>query len=379
MNQRRWLLDRSHLNSLLAAFENNGFDVVGPRLRDKAITYGNVHSVDDLPEGWTDEQKPGEYRVSRRNDSALFGYVVGPHSWKQYLFPSHLSLWKTTRGADGKLDIQPGSPDAPKFAFVGVRACEIAAIQIQDRVFGGKYQDTNYQTRRSRSLIVAVNCGQAAETCFCVSMNTGPQVNSGFDIALTELVNRDVSTFVAESGSEVGFEYLEALGARLASKEEISRSAQIVQETANAITRELDTTDLPEILESTLNLKTWDDVATRCLSCANCTLVCPTCFCHSVVETSDLELQEFEHSREWDSCFSKDFTQMGGESVRGDTKSQYRQWTTHKLGTWVEQFGTSGCVGCGRCISWCPVGIDITEEVSKLRIEAAGTGGRHGH
>ena len=96
-------------------------------------------------------------------------------------------------------------------------------------------------------------------------------------------------------------------------------------------------------------------------------MVCPTCFCTTVEDHSDLAGETAERVRSWDSCFTLDFSYVHGGSVRTETQSRYRQWMTHKLASWIDQFGTSGCVGCGRCITWCPVGIDITEEAAAIR------------
>ena len=133
--------------------------------------------------------------------------------------------------------------------------------------------------------------------------------------------------------------------------------------------RSLDQEGLKELLYENRNHPRWDDVADRCLSCANCTMVCPTCFCTTVEDSTDLTGDTAERVRRWDSCFTMDFSYIHGGAVRKSVKSRYRQWMTHKLGTWQDQFGSSGCVGCGRCITWCPVGIDITEEVAAMRNE----------
>ena len=134
--------------------------------------------------------------------------------------------------------------------------------------------------------------------------------------------------------------------------------------------RELDTTDIRELLYRNYEHPRWDEVAERCLACGNCTMVCPTCFCTTVEDVTDLAGEHVERHQRWDSCFTIDYSHIHGGAVRGSTRSRYRQWMTHKLATWIDQFGSSGCVGCGRCITWCPVGIDITEEARAIRERA---------
>jgi sulfhydrogenase subunit beta (sulfur reductase) len=259
-----------------------------------------------------------------------------------------------------------------RFAFLGVRACELHAIAIQDQVFiGGEYVDPGYKARRERAFIVAVNCGQAGGTCFCVSMNTGPRVESGFDLALTEIVVGGARGFLVETGSEAGREVLAGLPGRVATDADVAEARAAVARAADAMGREMPAAEVRDLLLANLEHPRWDQVAERCLACTNCTMVCPTCFCTSVEDASDLATGETSRSRRWDSCFTMDFSYIHGGSVRASTRSRYRQWMTHKLAHWHDQFGTSGCVGCGRCITWCPVAIDITEEVRAIRGDGA--------
>ena len=355
------------VQSLFDALRARGYRVVGPTVRDQAIVYDDIASVDDMPRGWTDEQDGGRYRLARREDDALFGYVVGPQSWKKLLHPPTLDLWRTERDGGGLRGAADPGPAEP-FAFIGVRACELNAIAIQDRVFlGGAYADTHYQARRNGAFFVAVNCGEAGGTCFCTSMNTGPKAESGFDLALTEIAADGDHTFLIEAGSEAGRGVLAGLPHRPATADEVAGAEAIVARTAASMGRQMRSDDLHDLLLANLDHPRWDDVAGRCLTCGNCTMVCPTCFCTTVEDSSDLAGLETVRSRRWDSCFTMDFSYIHGGSVRPSARSRYRQWMTHKLATWVDQFGSSGCVGCGRCITWCPVGIDITEEVRAIR------------
>ncbi len=357
------------LEALLASLKRRDYRLIGPTLRDQAIVYDDIDGIADLPRGWGDEQDGGRYRLMRRPDHRLFSYAVGPQSWKHYLHPPMLSLWRAEKRGQG-FDIVAPEETLPRFAFLGVRACELNAITIQDRVFlGGGYIDPHYRRRRENAFIIAVNCSHASGTCFCVSMNAGPKAAAGFDLALTELIEGVSHSFLVEIGSIAGAELLAELSSREASSEDRAAAEAIVANTAANMGRDMEADGLKELLARNLDHKRWDEVAQRCLTCANCTMVCPTCFCTSVEDASDLAGAAAERRRRWDSCFTLDFSYLHGGSVRNSPKSRYRQWMTHKLSTWFDQFGTSGCVGCGRCITWCPVGIDITEEVAAIRAD----------
>jgi ferredoxin len=353
----------SALDQLLDAIRRRGFRLVGPVVKDGAICYGDIGSAADLPAGWTDEQDAGRYRLRRRDDGALFGYAVGPHSWKKYLFPPSARL------------LPPEEPPERPFAFIGVRACELTAIAIQDRVFlGGHHKDQQYESRRQDAFIVAVNCGEAGGTCFCVSMDAGPRATQGFDIALTELLGQNDHRFLAEAGTTRGAEILTRVRTRPAHSEDIGAASAATENAVASMGRVMPQLDLRALLEENFEHPRWDDVAARCLTCGNCTMVCPTCFCFSVEDVSGLSSDSTtgdpERHRSWDSCFTIDHSYLHSGSVRVSDRSRYRQWMTHKLATWIDQFGTSGCVGCGRCITWCPAGIDITEEVAAIAADS---------
>jgi len=368
------ILPADGLGSLFAALEARGFTVVGPTVREGAIVYDRLASPDDLPRGVTDEQDGGVYRLKARQDDALFGYVVGPQSWKRFLDPPVKRLWRAERDADG-FKVIPEEPASERFAFLGVRSCEIHAMAIQDRVFaGGQYRDPGYAARRGSAFIIAVQCTQAGGTCFCVSMNTGPEARSGYDIALTEVIDSARHFFVAEAGSPGGREVLEALDTRPAEEGETTEAAKRIAAAAGQMGRTLDTTGVRDLLTQNPEHARWAEVAGRCLSCANCTMVCPTCFCSTVEDVTDVSGDHAERWQKQDSCFTVDFSYLHGGSVRASTRSRYRQWLTHKLATWIDQFGVSGCTGCGRCITWCPVAIDLTEEVAAIRANPAAPG-----
>jgi len=366
-SQTQAVIDSRALDKLIQLLLQRGYEVVGPVVREGAIVYDQIEGLKELPAGWTDEQDGGKYRLARRADAALFGYVVGPHSWKKFLHPPRQRLWSAKRdGASFQVSTERQSET--KYAFIGVRACELAAIAIQDKVLlEGAHVDPIYRAPRENSFIVAVNCGQAGGTCFCVSMNTGPKATFGYDIALTEVLQEGRHVFVVQAGTERGAELLNAIPHVSATPQDLKVAGEIVDETARHMGRSMETAGIKELLTRNYGHPRWDDVAFRCLTCANCTMVCPTCFCTTVEDVTDLTGQNAERWRTWDSCFTMDFSYIAGGSIRSSARSRYRQWMTHKLATWIDQFGSSGCVGCGRCITWCPVGIDITEEARAIR------------
>jgi ferredoxin len=335
-----------------------------------------VHHVEDLPIGWSDQQDAATYRLRRPDGKALFSYAVGPTSPRRFLSPPRRRLWSAERTTGGFAVVD--EPEAPAaYAFLAVRACELAAIAVQDRVLqDGPYADPWYVQARRQAFFVGVSCGAPASTCFCTSMGTGPEVDTGHDLAVTELLDPHPHELLVEAGTERGAEVLTSLQAAVTWREplddDLAAARAVIERSVARMTRRLDPVAARDVLATNLDHPRWDDVAERCLSCTNCTLVCPTCFCGAVEDVTSLDGERAERVQRWDSCFTLGHSVLhGAGSVRGDTRSRYRQWLTHKLSTWWDQFGESGCVGCGRCITWCPAAIDLTEEVAAMTGEDA--------
>ena len=361
------LLAQADFGVLIRMLADEGYTVIGPRVEAEAVTYREIQHADELPAGWGSRQEGGRYRLERRRDDALFGYVQGVQSWRPHLFRPSRTLWRAQRTEEG---FEFATPDesAPKLAFLGVRACEIAAIDLQDRVFSqGAAPDPDYKTRRESLFIVAVQCTEAGDTCFCTSMGTGPAVEWGYDLKLTELIDGDRHVFLVESGSSKGVAL--AAGLPLMSADDTDRESARTrtEQAAGAMGRSMETAGLKELIQENQEHSRWDAVAERCLACTNCTLVCPTCFCNTTEDVTSLDGQSTERRQRWDSCFTFDHSYLHGGSVRTTVAARYRQWMSHKLAHWIDQYGDSGCVGCGRCITWCPAAIDITEEAAALR------------
>lgn len=361
------IIQAPQLQTLIVSLKQAGYEVIGPLVRDGAIVYEPMESTEQLPRGWHDDQDAGKYRIRLTNDPGYFSYGVGPHSWKRYLCPAEMKLWRAER-ENNSFRILNDEPELRiPLALLGVRACELAAIALQDRVLlGPEFRDPTYERRRRDLFIIAVHCVHSAGTCFCVSMGTGPRATSGFDLLLTELVGEKGHRFLVEAGSDQGETILCGLEKVPATEEDL-REAAVAVEPATLQTRNINSSDIRDVIYQAFDHPRWDLVAARCLACANCTMVCPTCFCTTVEDGSDLTGQRAERWRRWDSCFTLNFSYIHGGSVRTSSRARYRQWLTHKFASWHDQFGSSGCVGCGRCITWCPAGIDVTEELRALR------------
>ena len=364
------ILTVADVDQLIRRLGADGRTVIGPKVDGPVIGYQPIGGAADLPSGWGDEQGPGHYRLRRRDDDALFGYALAPTSWKRYVFPARSELFRARR-EDGALAITTIPPARPRYAFIGMRACEIAALDVQRRVFmRPEAPDPTYAANTQDMFVVAVSCGSPAATCFCVSAGTGPEASGGYDIRLTEVNSTPNSPdhyFVANAGTQAGADVLAQLACKPASDSETGAATQIVQAAATAIGQGVKLDDVHELLARNRENPRWDDVAARCLSCGNCTMSCPTCFCSDVVDENPIGDDGVVRARVWASCFGVSYSQMHGGNARTSTSSRYRQWLTHKMSTWVDQFDVSGCVGCGRCITTCPVGIDIRTELEAIR------------
>ena len=355
-------LAKARFDALLTLLREAGYRIVGPRIREGAITYGPIDSHLDLPVGVRDHQKPGHYALEHEGNR-WFAWANGPQALKPMLFAPRQTLWESQRDEKGSVRFQTPDSTEGLTAFIGARPCDLAALRIQDQHFmHGEIGDPFYGAHRERMFIIAVNCTHPAATCFCGSTGDGPMTDSGYDLALTELDGG----FVVRAGSVAGEAIRSELHCPQASADQLAEEHHAMRVARDQQERSLPSRDLKQALLDRLESPHWDEIAERCLSCGNCTSVCPTCFCHSEMDIPALDGSSSEHVRQWSSCFTHDHSYIHGLTIRASTAFRYRQWMTHKFATWHDQFGRSGCVGCGRCISWCPAGIDLTEEIPRV-------------
>ena len=360
--RRPGFLARPHAQVLIDVLLGAGYRVLGPRVQDAVVGFGEVGRIEELTPGLRESQAPGHYRLEAAADGRWFGWTVGPQALKPLLFPPREVLWRSVRDAAGGLRFEPPEEAAPAVAVFGVRACDLAALALLDAHFlGGPAPDQGYAVRRERLLTVGVDCARSAPTCFCVSTGDGPMLVSGYDIGLAELDDG----LLVWPGTAAGAAIVDLLPLDKALPDQLAEAAEAGNRAAASQQRRLPSRHLARALFASLDHPRWRQVGARCLACGNCTAVCPTCFCHAARSEPSLAAAA-EQVREWDSCFSAEHSLLHGHPLRPDAAARYRQWLTHKLGGWHAQYGRSGCVGCGRCLTWCPVGIDLVAEAGAI-------------
>lgn len=359
-------LSQHAFGALLQSLSAEGYTLVGPVVKDGAITYAEIGGISDLPKGMSEEQHAGSYRLRETHEPTLFRFASTAQSFKRFFHPPEVRLFSLRRSAQGPVLSAPNFA-VPKLVLVGARACDIAALAVLDGVLAQQsHPHPDYTARRRDVIVIGLNCATAGGTCFCLAAGTGPRLSRDFDLGLSEVVVDGEARFVAQAGSATGERLLERVVSAEASPQDLELAEASIR--ACEVSLRLGAPDLSrvqEMLQLNAEHPQWQAIAERCLACGNCTAVCPTCFCTDRVEQQD-GAGLAGQSEIWDSCFTADFSYLHGGSVRSSTRARYRQWLSHKFSTWFDQFGSSGCVGCGRCVTWCPVAIDVRAELAIL-------------
>ena len=369
--KKHYMMPREKLDELFSLLRDMGYQVIGPKKLDLGVSYEEISSLDEMPIGYVDDTKPGYYRLVKVEEPWVFGTLHGQCNWKRHLYPVEMVTFKAKK-ENGAFQLERVEHPVQRKAFFGVRPCDLSAIKVLDKVLlGGPFVDHVYKANRENTLIIVANCTRTSDTCFCASLDTGPRAKDGYDLALTEIIDSKGHRFLVTSDSTKGEEIISKLGLEEASEEDVQLVRSIYDEVRSKQTRKVYVENVKEILYENMDSPRWEDLDKRCLGCGNCTMVCPTCFCTTVYDYTSFTGDEAWRVRLIDSCFTLDYSYIHGGSIRKERKFTYRHWLTHKYATWQDQFGVLGCVGCGRCITWCPVGIAINEEVNYFTAKPA--------
>ena len=360
------MLDTAGLDRLVDVLIERGYRVVGPTVRDNAIVLAELESAEDLPAAGGSTVGPGHYRLHRRDDDAAFAHSAGPQSWSSSC--THPGNGCDQMIAGGEMSDGAAQKSIPRYAFIGVRGCDLAGIATLDRVLGGgKFPDGSFARCRRQIFVVAVNCTEPGGLCFCASMGTGPAVGTRLRPCPDRTRRRRRASLPCRRRHRG---WCRGTGGDTALPGRRSMKSAVPEPTSkrrpHRMGRQMPSGNLRDLLRVLAGVAAVGGGGQPLPDMWNCTMVCPTCFCTSTEDVTDLTGEHAERWQNWASCFEPDLSYIHGGNVRQSGASRYRQWLTHKLGTWHDQFGMSGCVGCGRCIAWCPTGIDITEEMNKM-------------
>lgn len=316
--------------------------------------FGEVHAPVERDGGYAFE------RLERWSDARLrYDRTILPP--KKYFLPPRETLFTY----DAEHGYRARSEDLDRTVILfGVHACDIYGINILDQVFGGEYPDPYYRARRRNVGIIGIDCEPDAH-CFCHSMRAD-FVDHGFDLFFYDIGDH----YLTLVGTALGDDMVLATGSLFeeVAEADIAEYKRRSSEKRDAFQLDVDIRDLPEIFELEYENEMWDELGEKCLSCGSCSMVCPTCYCYDVKDTVDPGSESGSRLRCWDSClFSSHAAVAGGENFRASRGDRIKFRFYHKQRGFVAEYGRPSCVGCGRCIVACPVGIHIAHVLSELR------------
>jgi Pyruvate/2-oxoacid:ferredoxin oxidoreductase delta subunit len=260
----------------------------------------------------------------------------------------------------GMLGLEPVEALTAKRVVLGIRPCDARACQLLDHVFAGaEYADPYWSEKRRQTTLVALGCTDPCQTCFCTSVGSGPFDGRGVDVVLTDIGDG----YVAETNSERGHALLETLTD--ASQNQIEAASKAKVRAREAVKEPFELDGIVDTLYSLFDDEVWYEVQQSCLGCGVCTFLCPTCHCFDIVD----EAQRGERVRNWDTCMFRIYSQeASGHNPRPTNVERTRQRILHKYAYFIEWFDEVGCTGCGRCVRYCPAGIDIRQTIRRSQL-----------
>jgi len=340
------------LGKLIEVLKAYGYVTYGYKVSRGAVIFDELRNLEDMPLKYRDVQGPGSYRLIEGN-----GVRHSFASPKEVIHPARQELFNVD--SNGGVSYPP--IESKKIALVGIKSCDLASIKVMDRILSN---DDSYNARRKEALTIVEECINPGDTCFCGSLGTGPYVSEDFDLAYARI---DDDHVLFKYGSRVGLNLVKRLGLKPASEELVNTYSSLMSEAKEKTSPlKFGLSDIENsMLKSMSDVDLWKKLSEKCVGCANCNLVCPTCFCTEFLD--DLKLDNSaSRVRFWVGCLSYVYGLVAGTHFRPELYMRYRHFVLHKFLFYRKQIGLVGCVGCGRCITWCPVGIDLRKTVSEV-------------
>jgi len=333
----QYVLNRAHLSYWLRQLRKNA-DLVGPlKSTDGDIIFSsieNIHNIElDCPAS-----------------------IPSP---KEFIFPQKEDMFRFSDKGVSNLS------NSESRVIFGVRSCDVSAITLLDRFYGGLFEDDFYMNRRRKTVFISIACNSPDPTCFCIGLGTGPFLKSGFDIQLTDLGNRYLVQVGSGEGLKIikGFRHIFQRPKKTDYDDQYEAMLSSQSGFEKRITLE---TVRQKIIAGKVEDSFWESVAQRCFQCGGCVYECPLCTCFNVVDWKEAGDKGIR-MRLWDTCMFKGFTKMAGNVLPAEKQiMRTKRWYFHKLLYYPEQFGKFGCVGCGRCTITCPGRIDMATIANKL-------------
>ncbi|MBS7611619.1 4Fe-4S dicluster domain-containing protein [Candidatus Bathyarchaeota archaeon] len=334
-----FVAELNDLQRLLDEFTKHGYTVYGPIVKGKSWVFSKVSSIRELDLNYTRTILPPKKLL---------------HPVKNRIFDFKLN--------DGFEVFE--SCNVKNIVIFGIHPCDLRAIEKLDEFFSQHPEDVCYEARRKRTLIVGLTCNAVDEKCFCNSLGTGPEASTGFDILITQISD---GFFLVEVGSSKGLDILKTLDLAEAKPEHFEAKRKHIEHLKSSFTKTADFEGLATLAKDKLDHKIWVETAERCLSCGNCSMVCPVCYCFDLYDSLDLTLKEGVRIMELDSCQLLEYAEVAlGGNFRKERSQRLRHWLLCKFGAAGGSTYTS-CIGCGRCIVYCPANIDLTEIAHVLK------------